>query len=213
MSGSRHQRTLCPEATVTLVQKGLILSKEQKSADAMDRISSDRRSWLMSRVSSKDTGPELLLRRVLTQLGYRYRLHVRNLPGKPDIVFRSRRKAIFVHGCFWHQHAGCPKARAPASRQDYWLPKLARNRNRDTATAAELAALGWSVAIIWQCETKEDTALAERLAEFLGPPPHSKRGAAYAALASRPPLVVGQSNGDGTTRKVASRQIRRERPA
>lgn len=167
----------------------------------------------MSRVGSKDTGPEILLRRVLTQLGYRYRLHVRDFPGKPDIVFRNRRKAIFVHGCFWHQHVGCPKARVPASRQDYWLPKLARNRDRDIKILAEFAALGWSVAIVWQCETKEHTALAERLIKFLGPPPHPQRCTANSALTACPPLVVRQRNGKRATRKLALRQIGRERPA
>lgn len=157
----------------------------------MDRIAPDRRSWLMSRVRSKNTGPERVLRRLLTHLGYRYRLHAGDLPGKPDIVLRGRRKAIFVHGCFWHQHPGCPKARIPASRQDYWAPKLAGNRDRDHAATRQLQALGWSVAIVWQCETKDVVALADRLTEFLGPPPHTERRASDAALAAMPPLVVG----------------------
>jgi len=157
----------------------------------MDRIPPARRSWLMARVTSKDTGPEHTVRRMLSQCGYRYRLHVRGLPGKPDIVFRSRRKAIFIHGCFWHQHEGCPKGRLPKSRADYWGPKLARNRERDAEVMAEMMALGWSVGIVWQCELRGTTTLVERLTQFLGPPPHAKRRATDAALTANPPLVVG----------------------
>lgn len=145
----------------------------------------------MSRVRSKNTGPERMLRRLLTHLSYRYRLHARDLPGKPDIVLRGRQKAIFVHGCFWHQHPGCPKARIPESRQDYWTPKLARNRDRDLAAICQLQALGWSVAIIWQCETKDVASLTDRLTAFLGPPPHTEGRTSDAALPTKPPLVVG----------------------
>ena len=156
----------------------------------MDRILPSRRSWLMARVTSKNTNPELILRRNLSHLGYRYRLHVANLPGKPDLIFRGRRKAIFVHGCFWHQHPGCPKGRPPKSRGDYWGPKLARNRERDAAVLAEMSALGWSVEIVWQCELRDTTTLAERLTRFLGPPSHAKRCATDSALTANPPFVV-----------------------
>lgn len=150
----------------------------------MDRILPARRSWLMSRVRSKNTRPELIVRRILSQLGYRYRLHARALPGRPDMAFRSRRKALFVHGCFWHQHLGCPKARPPKSREHYWAPKLTRNRQRDAEAIAEMAALGWSAFVIWQCEIRDTEVLTDRLIEFLGPPPHAKRGAPDPALAS-----------------------------
>lgn len=150
----------------------------------MDRILPARRSWLMARVPSEHTGPERILRRLLSQLGYRYRLHVRDLPGRPDIVFRSRRRAIFIHGCFWHQHAGCPKGRPPRSHEDYWGPKLARNRKRDAEVMAAIADLGWSVAIVWQCELRDTTILAERLIQFLGPPTHAERRPADATLAT-----------------------------
>lgn len=178
----------------------------------MDRISSDRRSWLMSRVSSRDTGPERVLRRILSRLGYRYRLHVRNLPGKPDIVFHGRGRAIFVHGCFWHQHPGCSKARVPRSRQDYWIPKLAKNRDRDAAIMALLEARGWSVSVVWQCETRDTDQLSERLIRFLGPPPHSQRRAPNAAFSPQPAFVVGQRDRRRPTGGVASRQIGNEIP-
>jgi DNA mismatch endonuclease (patch repair protein) len=160
----------------------------------MDRIPAVRRSWLMARVTSKNTGPERALRRILTGLGYRYRLHICQLPGKPDIAFRSRRKAIFIHGCFWHQHEGCPKGRLPKSRQDYWGPKLARNGKRDAEIMDQMTALGWSVMIVWQCELRNGEVITERLAQFLGPPPHAERGTTDAALAASSAFVIGQYN-------------------
>jgi DNA mismatch endonuclease, patch repair protein len=141
----------------------------------MDRISAERRSALMARVRAKHTRTELVVRRLVYALGYRYRLHAADLPGKPDIVFRSRKKVIFVHGCFWHGHDGC--ARPPVSRPDYWLPKLARNRARDAAAQEALKERGWSVAVVWQCELRNDPALlAARLTKYLGPPAHAERG-------------------------------------
>jgi DNA mismatch endonuclease, patch repair protein len=121
----------------------------------------------MQAVKGQDTGPEWAVRRFLHRLGYRYRLRPRNLPGKPDIVFPSRKKAIFVHGCFWHCH-GCRIGRPPKSRLDYWLPKLEANRARDDTKAAQLMAMGWSVLIVWQCETKDHDTLREKLLAFLG---------------------------------------------
>ncbi|MFC4523250.1 very short patch repair endonuclease [Cupriavidus pinatubonensis] len=125
------------------------------------------RSENMRRIRSKDTAPELLVRRLVWSLGYRYRLHRKDLPGKPDLAFGSRKKAIFVHGCFWHQHpAGCPDSRLPKSRLEYWLPKLQRNCERDAKAVAALETAGWQVLIIWDCETKAPD-LAERLRNFL----------------------------------------------
>ena len=124
----------------------------------------------MRAVRGKDTSPEWTVRRLLHGMGYRYRLHARDLPGRPDIVFPRKRKAIFVHGCFWHAH-GCPIGQPPKSRQDYWLPKLDRNRERDIEKEAALAALGWKVLTVWQCETRDNDELAsaaERLQEYLG---------------------------------------------
>ena len=120
----------------------------------------------MQSVKSKDTGPELIVRRLLHAMGYRYRLHRRDLPGKPDIAFISRRKAIFVHGCFWHGH-DCPKGRLPKSRLDYWRPKLDRNKARDRTKEEQLKSLGWSVLVIWQCETVDKETLALRLQDFV----------------------------------------------
>jgi DNA mismatch endonuclease, patch repair protein len=110
------------------------------------------RSEVMARVRSKDTAPELLVRRALWQAGFRYRLHRRDLPGSPDLVLSKRRIAIFVHGCFWHQHDGCRRSRRPASRADYWGPKLDRNVARDAAAKLALEADGWNVMVVWECE-------------------------------------------------------------
>jgi DNA mismatch endonuclease (patch repair protein) len=108
----------------------------------------------------------MVVRRLLHGLGYRFRLHAKHLPGTPDIVFPSRRKAIFVHGCFWHAH-GCPIGRPPKSRLDYWLPKLEANGRRDSAKLAELEAIGWAAFTVWQCQTKKLDELAAVLADFL----------------------------------------------
>ncbi len=124
----------------------------------------------MRAIRSAGTKPEMAVRRLAHGMGYRYRLHGKKLPGKPDLVFASRRKVIFVHGCFWHQHpkAGCKDARPPRSNTDYWLPKLARNRERDRNAQAELKKLGWSVCVIWECQTRNTPALRRRLKGFLG---------------------------------------------
>jgi DNA mismatch endonuclease (patch repair protein) len=120
----------------------------------------------MQAVKTEDTGPEMMVRRVLHERGFRYRVHPKSLPGRPDIVFPSRKKAIFVHGCFWHSH-GCRKGQAPKSRLDYWAPKLAANRERDAIKIAQLEALGWSVMIVWQCEIADHEALTTKLLSFL----------------------------------------------
>ena len=133
----------------------------------MDTRTPEQRRRIMQSVKSKDTGPELIVRRLLHKMGYRYRLHRRDLPGKLDIAFVSRRKAIFVHGCFWHGH-DCPKGRLPKSRLDYWQPKLDKNRIRDRAKIEQLKSLGWSVLVIWQCETVDKEPLASRLQDFVG---------------------------------------------
>ncbi|MCW5867481.1 MAG: DNA mismatch endonuclease Vsr [Candidatus Eremiobacteraeota bacterium] len=106
----------------------------------------------MGAVRSKDTKPEMRCRRLIHSLGYRYRLHGRNLPGCPDLVFSSRKKVIFVHGCYWHRHEGCSRCRLPKSRLEFWKPKLDGNRERDLKAQAELAALGWKFLVIWECQ-------------------------------------------------------------
>jgi DNA mismatch endonuclease (patch repair protein) len=123
----------------------------------------------MSRIGGRDTAPELLVRRLLHALGYRFRLHRRNLPGTPDIVFPSRQKVIFVNGCFWHAH-GCPIGRPPKSHPDFWLPKLQRNRLKDASDRRILRNLGWGVFTVWQCQTKSIDQLQAHLLSFLGPP-------------------------------------------
>lgn len=135
-----------------------------------DRISPEKRSANMARVRSKNTKVELRVRRLLHAEGYRFRVHLRSLPGTPDIVFTKRKKAVFVHGCFWHSHAGCARAVVPGSRHDFWSAKLQRNRERDAASCEQLSQRGWRFLIVWECQTKDSVALMEMLKEFLGPP-------------------------------------------
>ena len=134
----------------------------------MDKISAERRSANMRRIRSKNTSPELALRRFLHGLGYRFRLHRKDLPGQPDLVFPGRRKVIFVHGCFWHQHPSCREGRIPGSRIEYWEPKLKRNQTRDAATQRLLKEQGWRVLVIWECELTDLKSLRSRLKRFLG---------------------------------------------
>lgn len=129
----------------------------------------EKRSAVMRRVRGRDTAPELIVRRALTRLGARYRLHRKDLPGNPDIVMPGRRLALFVHGCFWHGHDCARGARVPKANRDYWLGKVERNRARDARTQGQLAALGWRVETIWECELKDAAALQARLKGLLGP--------------------------------------------
>jgi DNA mismatch endonuclease (patch repair protein) len=122
----------------------------------------------MRSVRSRDTTPELIVRRATTALGYRYRLHKAALPGKPDLVFASRRKVIFVHGCFWHGHDCKRGAREPKSNADYWRAKIQRNRERDANTIATLKAAGWQVLVVWECEAKDEALLKHGISGFLG---------------------------------------------
>ena len=137
-----------------------------------DTVTPERRSEIMSNIRAKDMKPEMAVRRITHAMGYRYRLHGKDLPGKPDLVFPSRRKVIFVHGCFWHQHASpaCKIARRPRSNQSYWLPKLERNAERDIEHQSKLAESGWDVLVIWECETRTDSSgdmVANRIRDFL----------------------------------------------
>ena len=134
-----------------------------------DTLTPEQRSALMSRIRGQNTSPEMAVRRLVHGMGYRYRLHRRDLPGTPDLVFGPRRKVIFVHGCFWHLHQGCPFARMPKSRLDYWGPKLEGNRARDERNQRELERLDWDVLVIWECEIKQGLPLAPRIEAFLGP--------------------------------------------
>ncbi len=137
-----------------------------------DRISEERRSYNMRRIKSSNTLVELTVRRMIHGMGYRYRLHDRALPGTPDIVFRPRRKVIFVHGCFWHQHpaADCLDGRVPKSNQGYWEPKLERTKQRDASNQQTLIESGWDSLIVWECELRELPALSVRIKQFLDAP-------------------------------------------
>lgn len=126
-----------------------------------------KRSWIMSRVRGKDTSPELIVRSLIHKLGYRFRLHRKDLPGKPDIVFPSRRKAIFVHGCFWHGHECYRGSRTPKTNNVYWKEKIERNVRRDKARQRELDLLGWRTLIIWECQIKDVNAIHSILVSFL----------------------------------------------
>lgn len=134
----------------------------------MDKLTPQRRSDNMRAIRSKDTNPERMLRSLAHRLGYRFRLHRKDLPGRPDLVFPGRRKVIFVHGCFWHQHSGCREGRIPGSRVSYWEPKLKRNQMRDAANQARLEEQGWKVLVVWECELKDAGSLAKALRRFLG---------------------------------------------
>ncbi len=125
----------------------------------------------MRRIRSNDTSPEIIVRRLVHAMGFRYRLHVADLPGKPDLVFPRLRCVIEVRGCFWHQHRGCLDSHIPKSRKEYWGPKLGNNRRRDRKNERKLAAAGWKVLTIWECETKETDALKERINAFLAADP------------------------------------------
>jgi DNA mismatch endonuclease (patch repair protein) len=120
----------------------------------------------MRRIRSKGMLPELAVRNMVHRMGFRFRLHRKDLPGKPDLVFVSRRKVIFVHGCFWHAH-GCNKAHTPRSNAEYWNPKLQRNRVRDASNIKALRAAGWEPLVIWECELKKESAVSSRVRKFL----------------------------------------------
>ena len=133
----------------------------------MDNLTRKERSATMARVRSRNTKPELTVRRLIRGLGYRYRLHQAGLPGKPDVVFSKARKAIFVHGCFWHGHS-CPAGtNRPRSNLSYWRPKLSRNRQRDSANLSALRKLGWKTLVIWECQIGNSEGLRSRIGRFL----------------------------------------------
>ena len=135
----------------------------------VDSVSPKRRSEIMSLVKAKNSAAEMVVRRLLHAEGYRYRLHAKDLPGKPDLVFRSRRKVVFVHGCFWHSHDApdCPDRRQVKSNVAYWVPKLARNRERDAQHVAALERNGWKVLVLWECELANAQSIVRLLRRFL----------------------------------------------
>jgi DNA mismatch endonuclease, patch repair protein len=132
-----------------------------------DVFSRTKRSWVMSRIRCKNTSPELAVRSFLHRKGFRFRLHVNELPGKPDIVLPKYRTAIFVHGCFWHHHARCKNATFPSSRPVFWRTKILGNKRRDANARRRLQSLGWCVVTVWECETRSGTAPAGQLMQLL----------------------------------------------
>jgi DNA mismatch endonuclease, patch repair protein len=131
-----------------------------------DHVGKDKRSRIMRSVKSKNSGPEMVLRRSLHRLGFRYRIHCADLPGKPDIVFTKRKKIIFVHGCFWHGH-GCGKGRLPKSNVEFWRDKIERNIVRDAAAREHLENAGWKVLTVWQCELRDPSFVQDKVLSFL----------------------------------------------
>jgi DNA mismatch endonuclease (patch repair protein) len=137
--------------------------------DTMDTLTPEQRSQTMARVRGRDTSLELRVRRLIFAMGYRYKLQGRDLPGVPDIVFPSRKKVIFVHGCFWHGHKNCRSGqKLPKTNANYWLPKLAKNKARDAFNQAKLRDMGWECLVVWECQTKDENFLRGVLGKFLG---------------------------------------------
>ncbi len=132
-----------------------------------DSLSPERRSENMRRIRSTDSAPEMVIRRAVHRTGYRYRLHAADLPGKPDLVFPRSKRIIEVRGCFWHQHGKCIDSHIPKSRSDYWVPKLAKNKQRDRKTDRQLRRLGWQLLVLWECEAADSSKLLKRLKAFL----------------------------------------------
>lgn len=147
---------------MAFVQRG-----EGRVIGAVDSVSREKRSEIMALVRAKDTRPEMAVRKLVWGLGYRYRLHRRDLPGCPDLVFSGRRKVIFVHGCFWHRHEGCALARLPKSRLDFWGPKLESNALRDRRNKRAPARQGWKVLTVWECELKNMNRVIGMARRFL----------------------------------------------
>ena len=133
-------------------------------------VPSAERSRIMRAVKSRDTDPEMRLRKMLHSMGFRYRLHCKDLPGKPDIVFPSMRKVVFVNGCFWHGHDCARGAKKPKTNREYWRDKITCNMKRDRGHNRELKALGWDVMTVWECELKELRKIGDKVSRFLNPP-------------------------------------------
>lgn len=135
----------------------------------MDVFTPEKRSAVMGRIRGRDTRPEMIVRRTAHRLGYRFRLHAPDLPGRPDLVFPSRRKVLFVHGCYWHRHPGCRLATTPASNATFWKTKFEKNMARDVRVMGELRVRGWEPVVVWECETRDPERLSATLQSHLGP--------------------------------------------
>lgn len=134
----------------------------------MDTFLPEKRSALMRRVKQKHTKPEMLIRRLLWKMGYRYRLHVKTMPGTPDIVFPGRHKVVLCHGCFWHGHDGCQRSKLPQTNLEFWERKISGNKVRDKRDIETLISSGWKVLVVWECETRDLNSLRQKLIDFLG---------------------------------------------
>lgn len=135
----------------------------------MDRLTRERRSWNMSRIRGRDTRPERAVRSLLHGLGFRFRLHPRRMPGRPDVVLPKYRSVVLVHGCFWHRHSRCPFAYTPKSRTEFWVQKFAENVARDRRTLTALRKAGWKVIVVWECELRKPEVLSRRLDRTIRP--------------------------------------------
>lgn len=159
---------------MSTLQDRLMKSARQKLHEASKSLGDPpvtrERSRLMSKVRGKDTKPEIVVRQVAHSLAYRFRLHRRDLPGSPDLVFPRLLKVLFVHGCFWHRHKGCSKASSPKTRAEFWRNKFTANQLRDRRNMRKLRALGWAVEVVWECETHDLVALQRKIGLFLGRP-------------------------------------------
>lgn len=149
------------------IGQAIVVDDDEDMADTLSRA---ERGMRMALIRGRDTKPEMIVRRMLHAMGYRYRLQAKDLPGKPDIVFRGRKKVIFVHGCFWHRHPDptCKLARLPKSRLDFWEPKLEGNRVRDENNVLALEKMGWDVLVLWECELRDQEQLGNKLSGFVG---------------------------------------------
>ena len=144
-----------------------------KDGMVKDKLTKARRSWNMSRIRGKNTGPEMVVRSLLHRMGYRFRLHVAGLPGRPDIVLPKHRTVVLVHGCFWHRHKGCKNCTTPTNNREFWVAKFEGNEARDRVKMRALRKLGWRVVVIWECETERVEGLGKRIVKVLS----GKRGA------------------------------------
>jgi len=147
----------------------ILYSRHHLKAEMVDKLTPEARSAAMGRIRRSDTKPEWAVRRLLHRLGYRFRTQWKAAPGRPDVAFPGRRRIIFVHGCFWHQHDGCRHARIPATRTEFWAAKFERNKARDARDLARAADDGWEALVIWECEVADQANLEARLKAFVGP--------------------------------------------
>lgn len=143
------------------------LSRRLRTASLMDKLDPERRSANMAKVRGKDTGPELRVRRLAHRMGLRFRVHRKDLPGRPDLVFVAQRVAVFVHGCFWHRHRGCSRATTPSTRREFWQAKFDATVERDGGQLRELEAMGWRVLVLWECELRDEAILEARLRDVV----------------------------------------------